>query len=223
MNTEDTEDTEDTKDAEAVELVYDKDEINRDIAAGQKAYRELMNNASLDWTHWYAAILGLRGLRTLAFDKAGTANMRSQAFRDAMSALLTLRKHVVYDQMERGDRSACYKLMDRLEDINDWYVSLSNPEKLRWKHPETVAKHCPKEFLAGGMKKHNQPKKAAKKKPAVSAETERLKALLIQIIQRLAKYEPDALKLLDQVYPADPDDAIDDVFVGPEESAVAAE
>lgn len=194
--------------------VFDKEAIDRDIAAGAKAFRELLNNASLDWAHWSATILGLRGLRTLAFAKAGTNNMQSQAYRDAMGALLSLRKHSVYDQMEKRDRSACYRLMDRLEDVDIWYsAKVSTAEKLRWRHPETIAKHCPKHLLSGTMRRNNQPKRT-NKKPIVSFETERLKALLIQVIKRLAKYEPTALDLLDQVHPADPDDGVDDIFRG---------
>ena len=46
---------------------------------------------------------------------------------------------------------------------------------------------------------------------ATSAEIERLKALLIQVIKRLIKYEPDAAELLDQLNPSDPDDGIGDL------------
>jgi hypothetical protein len=188
--------------------VLDKAAIERDIAAGAKAFQELLRNASLAWTHWSATILGLRGLRALAFAKAGTTNMRSQAYRDAMGALLVLRKYSVYDQIDKQSRSDCYRLMDRLEDVDVWYSKLATDEKLKWKHPTTIAKHVPKEYLSGGMRKHNVPAKV--KKPAVTAETERLKALLIQVIKRLTKYEPDAIDLLDQIQPADPEDDIPD-------------
>jgi hypothetical protein len=33
---------------------------------------------------------------------------------------------------------------------------------------------------------------------------ERLKALVIALVRRLAKYEPEAVELLDQINPADP-------------------
>jgi hypothetical protein len=59
------------------------------------------------------------------------------------------------------------------------------------------------------MRRHNQ--KAKGKKPAVTAETERLKSLLIQVIKRLTKYEPEAMQLLDQVIPSDPDDDVGDL------------
>ena len=45
-------------------------------------------------------------------------------------------------------------------------------------------------------------------KPITSFEIERLKALLLQVIKRLAKYEPNAVELLDQVTAADPNDEL---------------
>lgn len=209
MPTDDTDDTENP--------VLDRAAIDRDIAAGAKAFGELLHRASVDWTHWSATILGLRGLRTLAFDRAGTTNMQSQAYRDAMGSLLTLRKHSIYNQLDKPTRSDCYRLMDRLEELDVWYGGLDRTDKLKWKHPTTIAKHCPKEYLSGGMRRHNQPK-IGKKKPMVSFETERLKALLIQVIKRLAKYEPAALDLLDQIHPADPDDPLDDIGRDPDET-----
>lgn len=59
------------------------------------------------------------------------------------------------------------------------------------------------------MRGHNKPRKT--KKPVTSYEIERLKALLIQVIKRLAKHEPDALELLDQLNPSDPDDGVGDL------------
>jgi hypothetical protein len=191
---------------------FDKDAIKHDITTGARAYRELLQNAKLDWTHWAAVILGLRGLRTFAWAKAGTTRMTSQAYRDAMGSLLVQRQYAIYDQIDKQTRSACYALMDRLEDVNDWYATLDPNTQLQWKHPKTIVKHCPREYLKGGMKRHNQPSKAAKKKPPVTYESERLRQLLIKVIKRLAKYEPEALELLDQVILADPDDSIDDVF-----------
>jgi hypothetical protein len=88
---------------------------------------------------------------------------------------------------------------------------------MRWKHPSTIALHCPKHLVSGGMRGHNQPPttRKAKPKPAVSYETERLKALLIEVIRRLLKYEPDAADLLKRVHVPDPEDDVDDLFTKP--------
>jgi hypothetical protein len=137
-----------------------------------------------------------------------------------MNSLLGLSKYSIYDQIEKQTRSDCYRLMDRLEDVDLWYSKLSTDDKLRWKHPSTIAKHVPREYLAGGMRRHNQQPKG-KRKPAIDAETERLKALLIQVIMRLVKHEPECIDLLKQVHPSETD-MEDDVpdFVGAESEPV---
>jgi hypothetical protein len=185
----------------------DRAAIDRDILAGARAFQELLRNANLDWTHWSATILGLRGLRSLAFAKAGTNSMASQAYREAISALLQLRKYSVYDQIDKQTRSDCYRLMDRLEEVDAWYANLPTADRLRWRHPSTIAKHCPRHLI--GMRGHNRPPTNSRKKPAVTYETERLKALLLSTIKRLAKYEPEAVELLDQVQHGRLDDGVD--------------
>jgi hypothetical protein len=200
----------DNDDNDAPEL--DRTALERDIAAGAKAFGELLRNASVDWTHWSATILGLRGLRALAFARAGTTGMQSQAFRNAMSFLLSQQKYSIYNQIDKQTRSDCYRLMNRIEDVDNWYAALPATEKLKWKHPNTIANHCPKDFLEG-MRRHNQPK-TGKKKPAADAETERVRALLVQAIEIIMEFKPEAAKrLLAQIYPGDPDDSVDDLFV----------
>jgi hypothetical protein len=193
------------------DAVIDKAALEADIVAGARAFTKLLNHAADDWTSWSITIIGLRGLRDLARAKAHTADIHSYAYRQAMSHLLQLRKYSVYDQIDKPTRSACYKLMDSLEEINVWYASQVPADKLRWKHPQSIVKHAPQNLIDGG-RGHNKPTKAkGQKKPVTSFEIERLKALLIQVIKRLIKYEPDAAELLDQLNPADPDDGIGDL------------
>jgi hypothetical protein len=191
------------------DAVFDKAAIEADIVAGARAFTKLLNHAADDWTSWSITIIGLRGLRDLARAQAHTADIHSYAYRQAMSRLLQLRKYSVYDQIDKPTRSACYKLMDTVEDLSVWYAALPPADKLRWKHPQSIVKHAPRNLVEGG-KGHNRPKAKGQKKPVTSAEIERLKALLIQVIKRLIKYEPDATDLLDQITPADPDDGVPD-------------
>jgi hypothetical protein len=207
-----------TDDDSADDPVLDRASIDRDIALGAKAYSKLVDKADLDFTHWSAVILGFRGLRSLAFEKAKTSNMNSQDYRNAMTALLELRKYSIYGQIDKQTRSDCYKLMDHLDEIAAWHAHLPTHDKLRWKHPTTIAKHCPKQFLSGGRGHNKPPRNKSQKKPVVTFETERLKALLIQVIKKLAKYEPDALDLLDQVMPRDPEDSVADIYAEPEDN-----
>jgi len=193
------------------DTVLDMESVDADIAAGAKAFKNLMERRTDDWTDWSIIIRGLRALRNLCFAESQTSNIKAWAYRQAMGGKLQMRKYAIYDQIDKQTRSDCYKLMDAVEDISTWYAGLPAADQLRWKHPTTIAKHCPKQYVSG-MRGHNQPKKIAKKpKPIVSAEIERLKALLISVIKRLAKHEPDALDLLDQISPVDPNDRLDDL------------
>jgi hypothetical protein len=184
--------------------------VDAEIADGVKALNHLFRHAGDDFTKWEIVIKGFRALRNLAFANAHTSDIQAYDYRQAMGSLLRQRKYAAYDHLDRPTRSACYKLMDSIEDISVWYVALPAADKLRWTHPQSIVKNAPRHLVAGG-KGHNKPKKTGKKKPLIDAEIERLKALLIKVIQRLAKYEPEAMQLLDQITPQDPDDSLDDL------------
>ena len=104
--------------------VLDRAAIDRDITAGAKAFNELQRHADADWTRWSTVILGLRGLRSLAFVRARTNNMQTGRYREAMSGLLAQQKYAIYDLLDKQTRSDCYKLMDRLDDVDAWYAGL---------------------------------------------------------------------------------------------------
>jgi hypothetical protein len=189
--------------------VLDMESINRDIADGAKAFHKLLCHATDDWNSWAIAIRGLRALRNFVFAQSHSSDIRSWAYRQAIGHLLQQRKYSIYDRIDKPTRSTCYKLMDSIEEITQWYMTLPASDQMRWKHPDAIAKHCPRHLVAGGKGSNKPP---GKKKPAFSAEVERLKALLIKVIKRLAKYEPEAVELLDQVQPADePNDEIGDL------------
>lgn len=205
----------DTDDLDTTESPYDVQELDRQAIRGNKAYGELHKHAGDDWTRWEATIIGLAALRDMTFAKLGHRNMRSQAYRDEISALMSKPKYASYSLMRRQERSACYKLMDRIHDISAWYATLPSSDKLAWTHPETMVKHVPDQFLATDPRDNLPPRPKPKnpKKPVVSAESERLRALLIQVIKLLMKYEPaTAEELMDQVMPpGDPDDGLENI------------
>lgn len=212
INDETTTDTKDDTSDDVAAVSIDMDSIEADIAAGVKAYGQLLRHASDDWNSWKITIIGLRALRNLAFSRSHSSDIKSYAYRQEIGALLRQRKYSVFDNIDKQTRSTCYKLMDNVEDISIWYEALPASEQLRWKHPDAIAKHCPRNLVAGGFG-GNKPKAKSAKKRVVSAEEERLRALLIKVIKQLAKFDPEALELLDQVTPpGDPDDDLDDVF-----------
>jgi hypothetical protein len=192
--------------------VLDLEAVNADIAAGGKALSQLFDHAKDDFTRWAIAIRGLRGLRDLAFAKAHTRNIMSHHYRQELGALLQLRKHSIYDRIDKQTRSSCYKLMDRIDEIADWYASLAPTDQMRWKHPDSIVKHCPQHLLAG--KGHNKPPRkigTGRPKRASTAEEDRLRQILILLINEfVAPVNPRrASELLKQVYPeGDPNDSI---------------
>ena len=198
---------------------FDHAAIERDIAAGAKMFSDLLRRAGDDWNRWSGTILALRGLRSLASEKSGSTNVRSQAHRNAMSELLKLRKHSIFTQMDNPTRSNCYQLMDHLEEIDEWYASLPRNDKLAWKHPTTIVKHCPKELLARGLKGHNKPPKKGPKKKKGNPEAEALRALLIYIIDKYVQsIDPEeAATLRAKLYQSDPDDSLDNLNIDDDE------
>ena len=117
------------------EDVLDMTAINADIAAGARAYGELLKNVTEDWGRWTIIVRGLRALRDLAFAKAHTRDIKSWHYRQELSALLERRPYSVYSHIDKQTRSTCYKLMDRLDEICDWHKTLPANDQLRWKHP----------------------------------------------------------------------------------------
>jgi len=176
-----------------------------DIRLGAAKLAELLEHSGDDWKErWAVVIVGFRVLRNLAYGMAQTTNIRSQAYRNAMSELL--RQYPIYERIDPPTRSAMYRLCDRVEDVTHWYLGLSGPDKFRWKHPQTVVKHCPKHLLTDNQcGHHKQPKKPGKKKRGASAEEDRLRALLLEVIAE-AEAGPitpqRAAELRKQIWPA---------------------
>lgn len=197
------------------EDVLDMTAINADIAAGARAYGELLKNVTEDWGRWTIIVRGLRALRDLAFAKAHTRDIKSWHYRQELSALLERRPYSVYSHIDKQTRSTCYKLMDRLDEICDWHKTLPANDQLRWKHPDFIAKHCPKHLLEGGLREHNKPKKTSQKKRASTAEEDRLRQLLLVIITEFVRPQNPARadELLKQVFPeGDPNDGLVGIF-----------
>jgi hypothetical protein len=190
------------------EEVLDLAVIDADIREGAKAMAWLEKNTKASWSHWSTFIKGFRSFRNLVFAQTQTHDIKAHAYRQKIGELMELKKYAAY-AIDKQDRSDCYALMDRIEDIDRWYFALPSHEQRRWSHPNSVRKHAPKHLLSAG-RGHNKPPKIKKPKPVVSAEIERLKAMLLQVIKRLAKYEPEAIDLLDQVQPpSDPSDSLE--------------
>jgi hypothetical protein len=111
------------------------------------------------------------------------------------------------------------RLSDRIEDIDLWYVRLTVDDQIQWKNPQTIAKHGPQHLLVGmGHNKPKPPSKTGKRKRASSAEEDRLRMVLIAVINEFVMpVNPQkAAELLAQFYPSylpGPDDSLNGLGV----------
>jgi hypothetical protein len=208
-------------------IALDEKAARDDIAAGARALKELKRTAGHNWIGWSAAVRGWRGLRELAFLRAGTRDTKTQAYRDAMTHQLGLVKNFEYRDIEKETRSAMTRLIQHIDEIDAWHATLSVWERERWTNPQTIVKHAPKHLLVGQT--HNQPKRKAKgpKKKKGNPEAESLRAILIRIIIKYVQpVDPDEAKtLLENLYAGatDPDDGLDDLGVDGLDEAESAD
>jgi hypothetical protein len=216
-------DSDAASDPAAPETVLDMEAIEQQRVAGIQALDRLYRSHDRVWKEWEHVIRGLGALRDLATAQAGNSNLRSQAYRDAISYQLSLPQNAAYARLSNQTRSSCYRLVDHLDELCTWLAGKEIEDQLEWNHPNTVAKNCPPEFLSGGLRGHNQPprKRAKDAKPSWSEiqhlqrELDKFKALLLKVIGRLIKHEPEAVALLDQIAssqrPAELDDDLNDI------------
>ena len=196
---------------ETVEVPFDEKATQIEISEGAKAVASLRKQAGQTWRSWSLVIRGLRGLRELAFSKTPSRDMKSYDYRMQMSRLLSKREYGVYEEIDKPTRSVIYKMMDHVDEIDDWYFGLDFHDQQRWTHPQTVAKHCPQNLLVGLG--HNKPKPGkGKKKKGSTAEEDRLRRLATRLIQELVPFKPEAAKYLDELHADDPDDQLEDLY-----------
>lgn len=216
---------EDWKDERNEGSPFDLKAIRADAKAGAKALAHLLDHAEDDWEKWETAIIGLRGLRDMAKHKTGATKLTDYAYRQEIARLFSMKEYAVYssEDFSKQQRSACYAMMDHIEDVSDWYYGrisyqgypIAKSDRMNWKTPQTILKYCPPSLIG---KEDKAPKSVSKPRlpkpvpPVHQAEIDRLRRLVVELIKRLAKYEPTATELLDQVQPPglanDPLDAI---------------
>jgi hypothetical protein len=185
------------------ENALDMASINPDAEAGAEALSGLIRHVNDDWERWEVVVVGFRALRNLAFVRSGTNDIHAYAYRQEIGALLREPRWSIYSELKKQTRSACYKLMDNLDEISDWYRVQSLDDRLQWKSPKTIAKHCPSHLLSGGQRGHN-----ARRAPSATAEEQRLLREVIRLRGLLTE-----IILLQQVQPPDElNDRVDDLF-----------
>jgi hypothetical protein len=110
------------------------DEELRIAAEASAAYDRIKTEYGRQREDWLNVIgPALLIARTGAMKIAGTTNVRSQAYRDAIPGEL---ERLNLTKIERNDRSLCLKIMDNLEDVEAWLAQRPNPDRLN--HPKTI-------------------------------------------------------------------------------------
>jgi hypothetical protein len=177
-----------------------------EIAAGARALKNLAKSAGHNWSQgWSIAIRGWRGLRDLAFKRAGVRETKSQAYRDAMGALLDTGQGADYKAIPKDTRAAMSKLIGHIDEIDAWHATLSTWDRERWTNPQTIVKHCPPHLLVGsGHNKRPQPSRA--KKPKGSTwDADLFRSILMEVIREFVlPVNPErAAELLKRIEEAD--------------------
>ena len=199
----------------------DEKQAMADIARGAKALRDVQKTAGKNWMeYWSPAVRGWRGLREMAFKRSGTRDLSSQAYRDQMNHLLSTVDGNEYRSIAKETRAAMTRLVDHIDAIDVWLAGQPWEKRDRWQNPQTIVKHVPKHLLS----RHGRnlpPRKPKAKVKSSSGEENWLRQILIEFIQAFlsdALTKEKATEMLGRLYQGDPDDSIDDLGVGDDES-----
>jgi hypothetical protein len=108
----------------------DRDRISRD---GTKAWQYLKKDKN--WHYWLIVGEALRVGREWAMNQAMTNRPEGKAYNTAFSEWLQKYK---LDEMDKGDRSRLFSVMDNLPMIEQWRSTLTTTERLKLNHPNAV-------------------------------------------------------------------------------------
>jgi hypothetical protein len=172
---------------------YNTKKIENDILIGAKYHQTLLKSAAGDWEKWKGVITGWQALKVKAIATCGTSDVKSNAYQRAMSKLMERDPYSEYGHINKSTRSAMTRMMDHIEEIDRWHTRLSSKEMLAWNNPQTIVKHCPKEFLTNPQ--HNLPPKAKKKKDG-GGSSDRYRSFAVKIINETKKTDPKRAKEL---------------------------
>jgi hypothetical protein len=202
----------------------DEKQAKAEIAAGLRALKELKKTAGHNWSNgWSFVVRGWRGLREIAFKRAGSRNPVSQNYRDAMNGLLQTAQHSEYKDIPKDTRAAMTKLIGHIDEIDAWYATLSTWEKERWTNPQTIVKHCPPHLLVGSRHNVGRRGRSGPKKKKGNPEADTLRKLLIELVNKyVMPVDVEAAKgYLERLYQTDPDESLDDIEAFGDEEAEA--
>jgi hypothetical protein len=110
-----------------------EDERERVERQATEAWKRLKREKS--WNDWLKVGEGLQSGREWALHQAMTNQPIGKAYNMAFGEWLTRRK---LDDMDKGDRSRLFAVMDNLGNIEQWRQTLTFTERLKLNHPNAV-------------------------------------------------------------------------------------
>ena len=109
------------------------DERERVVRQGQEAWRRLKKEKS--WQDWLKVGEALLVGREWAMHQAGVNRPEGKGYAMAFSEWLSRYK---LDDMDKGDRARLFACMDNLGLIEQWRSTLTQTERLKLNHPNSV-------------------------------------------------------------------------------------
>jgi hypothetical protein len=132
-----------------------EDERNRVCRQGTQAWQRLKREKS--WGDWLKVGEALLVGREWAMNQVGTNQPKGKGYNTAFSEWLTKYK---LDDMDKGDCSRLFEVMDNLPQIDEWRQTLTLTDQLKLNHPNSVLRRW-KAF----MKPEPRPEPGAEPKP----------------------------------------------------------
>jgi hypothetical protein len=126
---------------------------------------------------------GLGVARTEAYAVAKTNEVKSYACRKAFGEIL---KREVLDELNKGTRDQCFKILEHLPAIKEWHAELDQVERLKINHPSTILRHWKKTSAgADALFKEEASKKKTKrvKQAALRKQVDQLKDRIKEVEQ----------------------------------------
>ena len=118
----------------------DDTDMDKVFRQGMEAWERLKKEES--WEDWLKVGHTHAAGREQAMRKAGTNQPQGRAYNTIFGKWLGEYK---FDDMDKGDRSRLFAVMDNLPDIEAWRKTLTQTERLRLNHPSSVLRKWKKE------------------------------------------------------------------------------
>jgi hypothetical protein len=161
-------------------MLHIESERDRVSRQGTEAWKRLKKEKS--WGDWLKVGEALQIGREWAMHQAGVNRPEGKGYNTAMGEWLQRYK---LDDMDSGDRSRLFQVMDNLPMIEQWRGILTLTERLRLNHPNAVLRK---------WKAHIEPEDKAEPKPTLrdsvanlAEENERLKARIVELEEELTE------------------------------------